>query len=413
MIDPFAKRVLEQSRELSEKLLSIDADSRADVFFEGIRESDILKIPCQFRDDPEALLSAAAPVLYHLAYADLPLTVGLTMHMFQLAALATQPMDSHPKLRRRLKLLVDTVENYNLILGVTSFGDQIRASGQKPIDVAIEENDDGSFTAQGKKGFLSMASQADLVVFGGDFEDGTMGLWYANIKDDKGVTPGPSRFGGPMAGTDTRNVNFDGVALKERNLLSRDNELTLSMCYYSTGWFEALISASYLGAAGRALEETRVFARSVHTNEDEMLAELDGFVVQTGPMLLKLRSGLAQIRAFGTAIGNYYRLSQSEADEQIVDRALGQALDTATATKFYCTEAAEEIVTRARRSIGTRCMRPGHIMHDLSTQVCFGALHPILESTAIRQAGSELLWDTEKSDCFPDLAFANFSNLSD
>lgn len=383
--------VRRQAHEIADKVDAAPADEKFRTFYDGVRASPIPYLPCALEQDAEELFVRAYEALYILGRASVPLTVGLTMHMYNLSALATLPVPTAPEFELRRKILVDTIRKYRSLLAISSFGENIKSKDAPSRNVVVEQAPDGNFVCRGRKAFQSMASEADLLLFSGIIGE-HMGMFYTSVKDQPALEVGLPLFGGAMALTDTRPIEFKDLVIKRRNVLSVTDDLTDHVSFYATAWFEALVTAAYLGGACRALEEVRTFSRSVHTYEDETpLCELDGFVVDAGRLAITLRSSLAQARSFGTCAGRYCRRVREAAPAPELDQLANDLMDCGAAVKYVATKNAVDVVNGARGLVGTRSMTPRHPIYALSEQILFGPLHPTIPAMYERSAGSELL----------------------
>ena len=395
------RQVRREAGEVAEAVEAAETnEEKSNVFFKMIKESCIPYLPCRLRDDPEQLYTRSYEAMFTLARASLPLAVGFAMHQYNLAALATLPVPAEPEFENRRKILVDMVERYQSILAISSFGTNIRAKGTTDNNVLVTENERGEFVCNGCKNFQSMATKADLLLFSGYLENGDMGMFYCQL-GTKAITPGPSLFAGAMSLTDTKPLTFDNLVLKRRQVLSLTEWLTYRISNYATSWFEALVSAAYLGGAARALEEVRKFGLSVSHNQDEPLAKLDGFNLEAGRLFAQHRSCLALGQSFGSVAAKYCKAVIEESDMAEENGLQDDLMDVAGSIKYTCTKAAVDIVAGARALIGTRGMRVGHPIHSLTEQICFGPLHPIIPARLEREVGEEFLIDNPYYGLYP------------
>lgn len=394
-------KVRQEAQALAAAVEAAETDEeKSDVFFKGVRESCIPYLPCQLRDDPEQCFNRSYEALFLLARANLPLAVGYAMHQYNLAAWATLPVPNAPEFERRRKIMVDSVERYKSLMAISSYGVNARALGSKNPNVVVDFRD-GKYICNGKKNFQSMASKADILLFSGYLEDNTMGLFYCQLAGQDAIVPGPSLFGGAMHLTDTKPLYFKNLELGRRNVLSTEEWLTDHVSTYGTAWFEAMVSAAYLGGASRALEEVRKFARSVSVDQESMLYELDGFVLDAGRLAAKLRSSLALGYSFGPLVARYCEALINGAPEEEQDGLDTDLGDNSAAIKYATTHAAEEIVNGAISLVGSRSLALGHPLHALNEQIRFGPLHPTITAHYLRTEGEDLLEEEEYEGLYP------------
>ena len=399
-----AIKVRKEAQDLADAVAAAESDEdKSNTFFRLIRESCIPYLPCQLRDKPSELFSRSYDAIYILARVNLPLCVGFAMHQYNLAALATLPVPSAPEFENRRKILVDSIQRYKTLLAISSFGSNIRGRGTPNPNVTVRENERGEYVCNGRKNFQSMATKADLLLFSGYLPDGDMGMFYTQLHADERVVPGPSLFAGAMKLTDTKPITFNELVIKRRQVLSMEEWLTYHISNYATSWFEALISAVYLGGAGRALEEVRKFGRSVSHDQETMLSELDGFQLEAGRLALKHRSSLAFGLSYGPLAEKYCRAVIDDEPEDYQEGLSNDLMDISGCIKYTTTSAAQEIVNGARALIGTRSMSVSHPIHGLTEQICFGPLHPIIPARAEREEGEDMLGEKPYMGWFPTM----------
>lgn len=391
--------IRQQAHEIATGVDEAKAEDKSRTFFERVRASAIPFLPCNLQTEAGELYVRSYEAFYLMGRASVPLTVALTMHQYNLAALATLPVPAVPEFERRRQILVDTIRKYRSLMAISSFGENIKSKDDPFKNVIIQERADGSYLCTGRKGFQSMASEADILLFSGSIGE-HMGMFYTSIKDQPALVLGPSLFAGAMALSDTRPVEFRDLVIKRRNVLSTHDDLTDHVSYYATAWFEALVTAAYLGGACRAMEEVRKFARSVHHEDDETLAELDGFIVDSGRLAIALRSALAMAYSFGPAADRYCKLVREGAPAEVLDRVASQMMDLGSLIKYTATKVAVEIVSGARNLIGTRSMSVHHPVYALTEQICFGPLHPTISARIERSFGEEFLSETPFTGLF-------------
>ncbi len=398
--DELARRIRQQAGSLADQVREAPPEQRSELFFSGIRKTDIPYLPQRLADDAESLFLRSFDALFLLGRASVPLAVGLTMHQYNLAALATLPVPLAPEFEMRRKLLLETIEKRRFLLAISSFGENIKNRTELNRNVVVTETDNGDFVCRGRKNFQSMAGVADLLLFSGALPDGTMGMFYTPLRGRAEIEVGPPLFSGAMALTDTRPLTFHDLVLKRRNVLSLDEWLTDRVSFYATAWFEALVAAAYLGGAARALEEVRSFARSVHPEDDEAtLAEVDAYLLDVGRLSIGVRTALATARSFGVCAGRYCRALAdpslgdvpSPEQQKVLDAIGNDLMDCGSTIKYAGTRTAQETVNGARALIGTRSMSPKHPIWELTEQIVFGPLHPTIPARFERSMGRDAL----------------------
>ena len=394
-----AEEIRKHARDISEATIAAPVENKVRTFYDGLRASRIPYLPCEMQTEAGALYTRCYESLFFLGRASIPMAVAFTMHLYNLASLATLPVPQAPDFERRRQILVDTVRKYKSLIAISSFGENIKHKDDPFRNVIVTAREDGTFLCAGRKGFQSMASEADILLFSGQVGE-HQGMFYTSIKDRPELVLGPSLFAGAMAPSDTRPVDFKDLVLKQRNVLSLHNDLTDHVSFYATAWFEALCTAVYLGGASRALEEVRKFGRSVHTEDGELLSDVDGFHVECGRLHLKMRSTLAMARSFGVSAELYCKLVREGGSPEQLDGVAGDLMDLGSCIKWAGTAAAVDIVAGARSLIGTRCMSVNHPIYALSEQVLFGPMHPTITARLERSMGQGMLGETPFNGLF-------------
>ncbi|MCA9791628.1 MAG: acyl-CoA/acyl-ACP dehydrogenase [Candidatus Eremiobacteraeota bacterium] len=379
-------RVVSQARDIAQHIDGIRYEDQPDAFFEAVRASDIPFLPCALANRPGKLFELTCECLYWLARASLPLTVGLTMHSYMMAGLATAPVSPESPLAKKRPELLERIHQERLLVAVSSFGDRIKAAGQPRHEIRLEPNGDG-YLARGRKMFQSMASFADWITFAADLEGVGLCFFITPLKGVPELVLGDRLFGGAMAHTDTRVLDYNALAVGPEKILCLENNATFDLLHYATAWFEGLVGGAYLGAVSRAMEEARAFANQVRTPQGLTLAELDGVVVDFGKLVLRHRAALELARQFQAQlelvkVHNFRPASLS-------------LLESSSGIKHHCAEAVNEVMGGVRALIGTRTMSPGSLLHRLNEQVVFCQLHPMMAATIERDFGAQLLNDKE------------------
>lgn len=372
-------------RELPWELTPELADER---FFQPLRESRIPYLCAQEVDRPAVLHKLSFDALYLLARASLPCTVALTMHQYVSASLAAVSPLLDSARRLKIERLVNGLEQRKQLLGIAEFGDHLQPKGTPEHRLKIEDGEQG-YQVSGRRNLVSLTEQADRLTLVGHYQD-RLSLFVIDFKDRPGVQPQASVMHEAARLTQTRPVVLEQAGFEPEDMICDDPKLTLFLCTYTTAWFQALIAATYLGAASRALEEVRAFARQVHVPEGGPLAELDGFVVDFGRLALQLKGALALASSFGPALMRVHRLAKSAGDRALSD-GMDELVELSSLIKHQSTSAAQEIVLACRRMIGTRSLVAGHPLVELTHLISIGPLHPVIGARFERSLGRQHL----------------------
>ncbi len=381
---------MHEARELAKAVTEAAPDAKRELLFERVRHTS-LPYAWASEADIAAVFDRAFDALFILGEASLPLAVSLTMHMYMSAAIATIPLVDAASVRRRQRFVQRLVDR-RLLVGVSSFGNNVHQGARAPADVTIAVESD-HWLLSGQKHFQSMARAADQLTVTGRLPSGALAFFVVDARQPR-VAFGEPVFEGPMALTDTRPVVFDAVRIDPEDVLAETEELSMHLCSYSTSWFEALIAAPYLGAASRALAEVRAFGASARLPEGGLLRDLDGFLVDVGRLAIRLRASLALARGFGPAVALAIgRWNKADKDPLPFVRAWSAMSETSSVIKYACNQEAESIVHACRKLIGTRALRKSHPLAELSGQIVFAPLHPALPAEFERIMGRKVLSD--------------------
>ncbi len=376
--------VRRQATEVAAAVTDAEYERQPEVFWQAIRASDLPFLPCQLWKRPAALFSANLEAVYLLGRASLPLTVGYGMHQYMLSALACAPVPSDFPLAKGKNAFLERVTRQRALILVSSFGDRIKAEGKPKYEVTVTREGQG-FRARGRKMFQSMASQADWTSFAATLEGTGLCLFWSPLRDREGFEFGPTVFGGSMAHTDTRVLDYNDVRLEKENVLSLDDEQTYDLLHYATAWFEGLVGAIYLGAASRALEECRRFARQMMTKWGLPLGDLDGVRADMGRLVIRHQAALELVRSFADLV--------VQVTPDNFRQGAYRLLESSSALKYESARACEEILDGVRAIVGTRSLAVGSWLHRLSEQLRYCQLHPLMAATIERDFGRLLLKD--------------------
>jgi alkylation response protein AidB-like acyl-CoA dehydrogenase len=345
------------------------------AFLESARRTELPFLPCA-KDDPATLYLGCFTALETLGAHSVPLAVGLTMHLYMLCALATIPLlEEAQRVRRRCFL--DFLAENRLIVANSGSDSVHRANNTRQSTTSAMRTAEG-LLVNGQKTFVSLATVADLLIFTAELEGRSVSL-YTTLKGNPSVQTEESPFGEQMEASGTRSVTIGELRLPEENLVTGDGGVEHAQAHqFQRAWFEALIPAVYLGAAGAALASARDFCRGACEPNGRRLAELDGFVAAFGEQLLELLATRAISQAISVAV------AAASSGTQDIDGFH----ELAAAFKYTAMRRAQRVVDWSRGCIGTRAMHPDHLLYRLTSQVPHGVLHPECEAIAERRAGS-------------------------
>jgi alkylation response protein AidB-like acyl-CoA dehydrogenase len=363
-------------------------------FYDVLRASELPFIAVAHNGDSCGLARACRDIVHRLGGLSPAVTLAFENHLFVTAALATFTVQDKG-LNARARAILKRVGKERLFVANTS--SRIHASKLNAIG-ALAQREGGGFRITGSAAYTSLATQSDLLLFMTRLEDGAPALFIAPLRDQAEIVIGPFLFPRAMIDSDTRRIEFRDLFLPKKSLLQggRGKDMVL-LNQFELTWHMTMVSALYLGAAARAIEEVRRFLRSVSTPEGRPLAELDGMIVDAGRLALRYRTARAVLDRAVESLG---RLTQ---EGGVLDpERVTQAFELATAAKYVGTNYAEEIITQARKIIGARSFTGGHPLERLSMESPFGPLGPEPNAFIERLHGRAVLG--EKSFSVDDAA---------
>lgn len=321
--------------------------------------------------------------LHLLGKHNVALAVGLCMNQYIAYSLACYPAQEGSPVSRLKHEFLQAVRANRWLLAVSSFDDFVRNKDETANQVACTTQANGSLSCSGVKNFQSNVSAADVLLFSGTVDGERIGLFYTFLKQTPGIELGAALYPGAMADTDTRSVLFDNLLLPPEQLLPASSEgEALGLHALTRVVFAVMAMAPYMGGAQRALEEAALFLNGVHV-EGQPLASLDGYITDMGRSQIEYQICQNLIEGFERCI--------DPMGADTFDAWLQREGSKALALKYHVTAVCEQLVSRSRKVIGTRSLLPTHILSQLSQQILFGALHPVINAKIERDFGVALL----------------------
>jgi alkylation response protein AidB-like acyl-CoA dehydrogenase len=331
-----------------------------------------------------ACFDYAFEFLHVLGQHNLALSVGFCMNQYIAFSIACLPAAPGTTIHTLKTQFLEAVAANRWVLAVSSFDDFVRHKDEAGNRVRCVTQNDGSVLCTGIKNFQSNVSRADVLLFSGLLDGNATGLFYTPLRDVPGLTLGEPVFPGAMADADTRSVKFENVKLSPQQVIPASADATTASFHALTRViFAAMAMAPYLGGAKRALEETCAFLNNVHVG-DQPLAAMDGYIVDVGRAHLDYLNCLALVDRFAGSLETL----ETDLAEWLERERLATA-----ALKIEVTRVCEELVSFARKTIGTRSLMPASAVSVLSQQILFGALHPEVNAKIEREFGARALKD--------------------
>ena len=361
----------------------------------GLAQNDLTEFYALLRSTDLPFWAPGLPhvcckALHRLGGVSPAVALAIENHMYVVSSLVTFPLEEHAEEARRQSLLRLLREQRLLVANTSSkvHANKLGTSG------AVAKREGDGFRINGSSSYVSLSTQSDIMLFQVPLEDAGVGLFITKMRDQPGLEIGPFLFPRSMLDSDTRRIQFQDVFLPaEALLLSGATEQMLRLHQYETIWHQLLTTSLYLGGAARALDEARLFLRSVRGKDGRPLAELDGMVIDVGRLVIRYRTVWALVMQTADQLG---QLAKSSLDLA----SLEALVELACTTKYAGTICAEEVVTAVRRIIGARSFAGVVVqpIERLSLETPFGPLGPEVNAAIERWLGRRALGETSIID---------------
>jgi alkylation response protein AidB-like acyl-CoA dehydrogenase len=364
--------------------LQAQLDETATALEAGLAENDLTKFYALLRSTDLPFVAPYSPqicctVLHRLGGFSPAVALAVENHLHVVASLITFPVADEVQEARRQSLLRRIHEKRLFVANTSS---RMHGATLTTQGVKVRREGEG-FRVNGLASYVSLASQSDIMLFSTLLEGEGPALFVFSLRDTPGLDIGPFLFPRAMLDSDTRRFTFQDVFLPaEALLLSGPLEQMARLTRFQLIWHQLLIAALYLGAAAGALDEARLFLRSV-SGQDGPLAGLDGMVIDIGRLVIRYRGAWAQVRHTAD------QLSRFTQNPQRSPVSMEELFDLAGVTKHAGTICAEEVVTAARRIIGGRSFTgPVSLpIERFSLEILFAPLGPEVNAVIERRIG--------------------------
>lgn len=355
-------------------------------FYSVFRSTPLPFLAALHQGDAPSLSRACCTVLHRLGGVSPAVALAIENQLYVTSALATFPIQD-PDFAARRESWLRLMEDRRLL--VANSNSRVHADKLGSLGVTARR-EGGGFRVTGSAAYMSLATQSDLVVFLTLIENEGPAIFVTRLRGNPGIEIGPFLFPRAMLDSDTRRITFHDLSVSEEELLIGGRTEQMSQFnQFELVWHQLLIPALYLGAAARAIEEARLFLRSVRGHDDRPLAELDGMVVDTGRLVIRYRAAWALVQQTAQRLGEL-------AQRPLEKASLADLFELASITKHTGTSCAEEVVTAVRRIIGARSFvgEAPHPIERLSQEIPFGPLGPEVNALIERRVGRRALQET-------------------
>ncbi|MBX6381656.1 MAG: hypothetical protein IRZ07_01585 [Microbispora sp.] len=353
------------------------------AFYAALRASDLPFLLRHHRDDPAGLFATTVSALHRLGESSPAIALGVSQHMasmlaFGLARSLLGDDDSSSAVVGRL--LDEVFERRLLIANTTSHagGKKIGAAGSR-----IERIDD-AFVVEGHSTFMSLATEADKVIFLTRTADNNLVGVVADLADPALRISEDLLFGEHLALADTRKLHFNKLTVPKDNVIGPDVRLNV---FYNVQLIahNLCVAALYLGGAFRILQEVKRFGRETELPSGSKLMSSESFSANVGRLAIAYSSSLRLLLSASRTAEDLYRAPS------IDQRAAGAHLLSVSSIKYSVARQIEFIAAEGRKLIGTRAFMGDHPVARIAAEVVFAALGPATEKLIELNVGARYL----------------------
>lgn len=360
-------------------------------FWQFFRSTDLPFLCGPLASKPRELFARCCEVVHRIGAYSPAAAFAVENHYFVCASVATYPSTGDARLEQTRSAMLAIIVNNRLLVANSASVTHGKKLGQLGTTVVREG---AKFRLNGRTSFVSLASQADVLVLGAVIENEGQALFAVPMKMTPGIEIGPFLFPSAMLDSDTRQVIFNDVLLGPEALISTPATQTIqTLKDFELLWHQTLSAAVYLGAASGALDEARRFLLATQGADGRPLAELDGMVTDMGRLFLDYYAACSVVTDAGNTVAQVRNLPEDEA-------RLADAFRLARTCKYVGTRTAEALVTAARRIVGTRTFTGGHRLERLSKEVMFGSLSLEVGAAVERRFGRDALQEAPSKSPF-------------
>ena len=302
------------------------ACTSAHEFAEWFRRSDVAFLPCDPEIDVGSHYLNCYDALFQIGHVSIPFGIAACMHLYMLAAIAQFPLEQ-ADMRARRAMFVSWVAAQRLLLANSGSDRQVRSNNHGRSETRAKQQA-GRLIVHGTKTFVTLASEADLIIFTAqDEKSEEMLSLFAPLRNNPRISLGTSPFNGMLAGSATRQVCFHDLELGDENVIARGPASFGDAHLFQRAWFQGLVGAVYLGAMSAALSYVANFARGVPVGQDSTLRDLDGFVQDMGRLRIARETAHQLKFSVAEAFSTVSLAPSARAFETLAERVLPSVVD--------------------------------------------------------------------------------------
>ncbi|EZH73281.1 hypothetical protein ATO12_19970 [Aquimarina atlantica] len=365
--------------KVCDKLYEVEKTKNYKEFYAFIKTTKLPFIPCHEKNI-ETVYQECFGVLHKIGKISIPVSVALSMHYYILASLSSFPFSKKSMQYWKREALLKKIEKEQILIANTGSVRTFKeVSGNKGIVAQKERN---RYIINGRAPYMSLSGVADYLVFTATLTKGTKAVFFLPANDDK-IKFENAAFGDTMKGSFTKSVIFKNLIVSSTNVIKLDNtnEERCELLIYQRSWFQALVPASYLGAAFCVILHLKAFSQKKIKN-DKKLCESDHFLNSLGELMIKYKTGYMLCEHAGTTIANFEKGNKA---------SLEKIFETSVGAKYFSTHFSEEIINKARYIMGSEFLSSNSLTNKIYKEIVYGVLQPMTDIDIKEHFGKSLL----------------------
>lgn len=332
-----------------------------DDFYREIRQTPEMYRACESMPARE-LHRASLATIYDLGRSNVPIALGLSMHVYMCGAIASFPIAVPSPLGEFRDAFLGQLHHERLLLANMASN---RSLGAGDVPVSPQQQG-GGYVVTGRRSFMSLAQRADVLLLVVEIAS-RHHIFLVPLRGNPAIRFGPSPVVGTMDLSETVSVELDGLEVQPLPFGDAESGRMGDMLAFQRIWFQSLVPAAYLGGARRALDELVRFSRERRSPQGGLLCESEAFLAQLGELRLRLDSAYDLLDGCGESIDSL--LNGGQPIVRVYDRTV--------VAKLHATRTAREVVAEICVLAGSAAMRPGSVLERLHREMAFADCHPM------------------------------------
>jgi alkylation response protein AidB-like acyl-CoA dehydrogenase len=358
---------------LSSQSIPLDDDAAVRQWLKSASDTFI---PCQ-GNAVDVMFQNMYDILHAVGSYSVPIGIGLCMHYYVLASVATYPLPFFSASFFARRLLLKYIKDDRLIIANAGSVRTFVESTDQQQSLHIR-NDTGRMTLHGAAQFMSLAGIADIVVLTATDSCNEQAVVCVPLRDT-GISYGPISHDATLRDSRTRQIFFDGVPINPRHVFRGKSDTNAGV--YQRTWFQGLLPAVYLGAAERLFKRLMHRAENkISTRRELTISSLDDFRATAARCLATLKTGRLISRGIG-----YQLLRCAHSQVALLDVCEASAL-----AKLFVAEQVEPCLRTLLGYFGVEGVIDQDIQRTLQ-QLAFAGVQPMSTFDLYQYYGEELM----------------------